>query len=473
MTAPLNGIPTFVNWTMVTNETGLWSPLLPAIDAKALLSEYSSTYPDLKLSLCEGKDKARIFLYRGDITLECYKKYPDLAEVVHLVWQDKFIKPPEDVKYLQPEEIPAYNARIKVRSEEEFRAKLQKRFDEAQKTLGQTPNIKWDIAVGVVKEESSSEDDMDLDSFSEEDYEDDAFSEEESADIFTILNGRSHTTDYSNIFALKPGCEKRKLETGSATAIGRRQNQEDQLCVKMLQLGERVIPCFGVFDGHDGFLTASLLSEASILALINPLKMLESSPKLDEQSICDLLTTLYVHLGRDIKQHFPEERAGSTALFAMIIDDILWVDNVGDTRAILCRNGAVTALSIDANFGSKKAFKSAWKRGQNVFNVLETMRVRTLNMHRAVGHNEMTSGINPRGHVMPLDLNNLEKGEYHLLIASDGLWGHSTSEQVAARVAALAAQHASCEKIAGDLIVNAVEAGSLDNVTALVVKITV
>lgn len=458
--------PTFENWTMAINDLGLFSPVLPTNEAKVILSEYSSTYPDLKLVLHppEGKDKTQIFLYRGDITLECYKKYPALAEAVHLIWQDQFIKPPADVKFLKPEEIPAYNERVIMRSEEDFRAKLQKRFDEAQKTLGKEPRIEWDIAVGLIEEESSSMSDL-------EEY---SISEEESEDIAAILEGRCYVNAYQEIHALKPGSEMRKLETGVASATGRRQNQEDKLCVKMLNIGERVIPCFGVFDGHDGDLTSYLLSEVSAISLsTHILKMLASHPILYDQSIYNLLTTLYVHIGRDIKQHFPQDRGASTALFAFIIDDILWVVNVGDTRAILCRNGAVTALSIDANFETEKGYKSVWKRGQNVFSVFETKRVRNLNMHRAVGHDEMTSGINPRGQVMPLDLKNLAEGEYHLVIASDGLWGRGTSEQVAARVALLSSQNVSCPEIAWDLVKKAVEAGSLDNVTVIVVKITV
>ena len=62
-----------------------------------------------------------------------------------------------------------------------------------------------------------------------------------------------------------------------------------------------------------------------------------------------VMTTAFEETDKQYKAAFPQAafQCGATAVVVLIIDNILICANVGDARAVLCRNGKAIDLSID------------------------------------------------------------------------------------------------------------------------------
>lgn len=231
------------------------------------------------------------------------------------------------------------------------------------------------------------------------------------------------------------------------------------------------IPLYGIFDGHGGDGCAKYLEKnlPSYLktqfekALANT-----STTEEEEAAIVNVLKITFVELGAEYRKSHSGQ-GGSTANIAIIFKNTIYVANVGDTRCILIKNGKAIALSEDAKPALEKYKRGVENRHCVVLEINGIARVGgNLATARAVGHNEITSGLSPRAKIIKYSLNQLPpKGNHFLLIACDGLWDVASSKQVAQTIKNIAKQ--TPEKIATYLICKAYEAKSLDNLSALVV----
>lgn len=235
---------------------------------------------------------------------------------------------------------------------------------------------------------------------------------------------------------------------------------------------EHQVPLYGIFDGHGGIACARYLSKHLASYLRSHLETALSSVNSEEEeeaAIFNVLKLAFVDLGADYRKFYRGE-GGSTANIAIILKNQLWVANVGDTRAILATNGHVIALSEDAKPGLEKYRKGVETRHATVVEVDGIPRVKgNLATARAVGHNEMHSGVNPRAKVIKYPLDQLPKGKNFLVIACDGLWDVASSLQVAKTIHKIA--HLPPDEIASFLARKAFEANSSDNLSVLVVAL--
>ena len=123
----------------------------------------------------------------------------------------------------------------------------------------------------------------------------------------------------------------------------------------------------------------------------------------------------------------------------------LWLANVGDSRAVLCRGGAVALASVDHDLTQQAERQRCEALGARVMEtagclrlvppegepsllVVKGARRLTLNMSRALGHRILSGyGISaiPQLYELPI-----KKGD-RLVIASDGLWDVLSNELVA------------------------------------------
>lgn len=275
---------------------------------------------------------------------------------------------------------------------------------------------------------------------------------------------------------IEPVSIETESNAGIAHMQGTRPTMEDTHISTTLTLNFNnrtyYFPLYGIFDGHGGADCAKFLEDHIASYLTTRLDQVltgSASPEIEEAAIFNLLKLAFVELGAEYQKLRGE--GGSTANIAIIINNTLWVANVGDTRAILVRNGKAIALSEDAKPGLEKYKRDVENRHATVFEINGIARVQgNLATARAVGHHEITSGINPRAKIIKYDLAQLTKAERaFLVIACDGLWDVASSNQVAHTMKGMAKKSAA--EIASILVRKGYEAGSQDNISALVVPL--
>jgi protein phosphatase len=144
-------------------------------------------------------------------------------------------------------------------------------------------------------------------------------------------------------------------------------------------------------------------------------------------------------------------RMGTTAVLAVRKDDRVWVAGLGDSRAYLVRGNQVEQLTVDhtvadalARNGTltpEQARQSPWRHV----------------LYKFLGCAEMNDGPEVRPFVP-------EAGD-RLVLGSDGLTNYITDEDLVAG----ARTHASPQEWAASLVRTALDRGSNDNVTCVVV----
>ncbi len=435
----------FDDWVLHRSGKTLLSPtfsdLLTAVKS---LHQLKETYPKINFSLrvWESIKQARIELSRFDISLDIYRSYPNLAERIRVLWGEKFVTPDPEIRIV--DNLVNHNARFRCYKTGELQEHLKRRFDEAQRLLGRERCLEWDQVCG--KDEKDRK----------------------------IPKESSDPACACKIDLELPGNCAEELNAAGAMTAGQRDYQEDRIALGQLNFKFGSVQYFAVFDGHGGCGTSEYLKNniGEKLRTILPPALSPYLQDYKEQTIFNSLKLLFLEMAKMIRKE-ETGASGSTAVLALTIDKALWVVNVGDSRAILCSDGKVAALSIDAELKTEKECRSVWKRGQNIFvsSNQNIRRVGQMNMSRGVNHDEERSGLNPRGQVIRYDLNQLQEGNNYLLLGSDGLFAVATSEQVAERVQFLARSNPASKAIASQLVQDAFKAGSSDNISAVVVQL--
>ncbi len=152
------------------------------------------------------------------------------------------------------------------------------------------------------------------------------------------------------------------------------------------------------------------------------------------------------------------ETCGSTACVGIIRMEsghkVLYIANVGDTRAILSRNGVEERLSIDHKVSEKSEHDRITKEGGVIMND----RVGgTLILTRAMGDFALKdSGVICKPTIRKHFIRPFDR---FVVIASDGVYDTLSDEDVVK----MCDLEDSTDKISKDIIVKALETGSQDN----------
>ncbi|MGC2595141.1 MAG: PP2C family protein-serine/threonine phosphatase [Rhabdochlamydiaceae bacterium] len=264
------------------------------------------------------------------------------------------------------------------------------------------------------------------------------------------------------------------LQVGIAHAQGRRPAMEDEHLATSFDLviGGKHYPVqlFGIFDGHGGPMAARFVRDHLQRKLRETL--IEFNPSgLSEGGIWRALKMTCVRLNNDFKnqQGSVARDQGTTATIAMILDNHLWTANVGDARTILDNDGTPIQLSHDAKPDDVHYRKGIEHRGGAVIDINGTPRVNgSLAVGRAIGDHHLNGAITARPKITVKPLAEIQHGS-HLILCCDGIFDVSTTASVAN--AAHANKTASPKTLARNIIYSAYQAGSTDNLSALVVKI--
>ncbi|XP_061360107.1 probable protein phosphatase 2C 76 isoform X2 [Gastrolobium bilobum] len=248
-----------------------------------------------------------------------------------------------------------------------------------------------------------------------------------------------------------------RLSCGYSSFRGKRVTMEDFYDIKTLKIGGQSICLFGIFDGHGGSRAAEYLKEHLFDNLIKHPKFLTDAKlaisETYQQTDADFLDSE--------KDNFRDD--GSTASTAVLVDNHLYVANVGDSRTIISKAGKAIALSDD----HKPNRSDERKRIENAGGVVMwagTWRVGgVLAMSRAFGNRMLKQFVVAEPEIQDQEMD--EQIEL-LILASDGLWDVVQNDDAVS----LARAEEEPEAAARKLTEAAFSRGSADNITCIVVR---
>ncbi|CAJ1972341.1 unnamed protein product [Sphenostylis stenocarpa] len=251
--------------------------------------------------------------------------------------------------------------------------------------------------------------------------------------------------------------EDGRLSCGYSSFRGKRVTMEDFYDIKTLKIGGKSICLFGIFDGHGGSRAAEYLKEHLFDNLLKHPKFLTDA----KLAISETYKQTDANFLDSEKDTYRDD--GSTASTAVLVDNHLFVANVGDSRTIVSKAGKAIALSED----HKPNRSDERKRIENAGGVVMwagTWRVGgVLAMSRAFGNRMLKQFVVAEPEIQDQQID--EQIEL-LILASDGLWDVVQNDDAVS----LARTEEEPEAAARKLTEAAFARGSADNITCIVVR---
>uniref|UniRef100_A0A7S0J6S1 PPM-type phosphatase domain-containing protein n=1 Tax=Calcidiscus leptoporus TaxID=127549 RepID=A0A7S0J6S1_9EUKA len=247
---------------------------------------------------------------------------------------------------------------------------------------------------------------------------------------------------------------------GASTLQGRRPKQEDRyFAADQLPGGPPGMRFYAVYDGHGGERAACFATETMHKCLIKS-KAFQSRDHIKalEQAFLDVENQFLRIAEREGLSD------GTTALVALIEDANLTVAHVGDSRGVLCRDGAAIAITEDHKPELEAERQRIESLGGFVSHIGCWRAMGILAMSRAIGDLFLKPYVTAQPEVRKVPL---QDSDEFIVLASDGIFDVFDNEQVVRIVRAAS----SPQQAASLLTKSAFVAGSLDNLTAVVVAL--
>ncbi|KAJ0399604.1 hypothetical protein P43SY_008923 [Pythium insidiosum] len=218
---------------------------------------------------------------------------------------------------------------------------------------------------------------------------------------------------------------------------------------------------YGVFDGHGG------ATCSAILALLFPLYLLLSTDF--QTNLIAAAKRACLAINDEILRREAADlcEGGSTGLSVMIRNRVVYCCNTGDCRAILVSRGEVKPLTTDHKAGNELEKQRIEDAGGMVLYVRGIARVNgRLAVSRAFGDSELQEYViaNPE-----ISCHELTQDDEYIVLGSDGLWDVLTNEAVATCIRNN--PWLSIEDLSKALMNRAIELGSSDNITVIVIDV--
>ncbi|CAH1780661.1 unnamed protein product [Owenia fusiformis] len=266
---------------------------------------------------------------------------------------------------------------------------------------------------------------------------------------------------------VKASWELRKGNVGVYAIQGRRNHMEDRFNV-VLDLEHTGTSIYGIFDGHGGEFAADFTEKTLFKTIM--VRLLKAALAGSTEDLSALLTEEFLYVDKQLLaiEKATNEVSGTTALIAMVKDNILTVANVGDSRGVLCDcNGKAVALSIDHKPQLLKERKRIKKAGGFIsFNGVWRV-VGVLATSRAMGDYPLKEKnfVIAEPDVLTFDLNEVKPD--FMILATDGLWDAFSNEEAVMYVKErLDEPHFGAKS----LVFQAYYRGSLDNISVMIVN---
>ena len=255
----------------------------------------------------------------------------------------------------------------------------------------------------------------------------------------------------------------------SASLQGKRESNEDQHFyfnnLNGNKNGNKII-FFSVFDGHGGKGVSKYLKKNLPKYFIN--KRIEYNNKLE---VSKYILKAYSKIQNNLEKKHPRmsQYSGSTASTCILSKNKnqlnLWVINVGDSRGVLCnKNNVAIQLSQDHKPNVKSERKRIEKLGGKIKFDGYDWRIQDLSLSRAFGDSDSTPYVT---HLPQIYKYKISKNDKFIILGCDGVWD-VLSNQKAVNYVNKFYSHYNKINIAKKLANYAIEQGSTDNVTVII-----
>ncbi|XP_037534274.1 integrin-linked kinase-associated serine/threonine phosphatase 2C [Nematolebias whitei] len=249
------------------------------------------------------------------------------------------------------------------------------------------------------------------------------------------------------------------------------------------------ISYFAVFDGHGGARASQYAAEHLHLNLAKrfPSGDNENEDKLIKKCLLDAFRQTDEDFLKKASSQKPSWKDGSTATCLLVVDDMVYVANLGDSRAVMCRTET-------AEDGQKKSLTLALSKEHNPTIYEERMRIQrsggTVRDGRVLGVLEVSRSIGDGqykrcGVISTPDIRRcqLTANDSFIILACDGLFKVFSADETVKFVlgvlqedsvepkASLTDQEVRFEAACQQLASEAVRRGCADNVTVILVSI--
>lgn len=221
-----------------------------------------------------------------------------------------------------------------------------------------------------------------------------------------------------------------------------------------------------VFDGHGGHQAAELLLALLPQQLLQQPALLAAPAAALEAAVAACETSLLAQLASG-----GWEGAGSTLVAALLVDDALHVANVGDCRAVLGKGAEATQLTRDHKPSCTIEQARIAAADPDATITSDGYLYGDLAVGRALGSPLLKRDASKRALVATPEMgsSSLSGAEDFLVLASDGVWDSLTNRDAVQTIRRSLASECSAEVAAAALVRRAMQLGSSDNVSALVV----
>lgn len=250
------------------------------------------------------------------------------------------------------------------------------------------------------------------------------------------------------------------MQYGFSMLRGKRYTMEDTIFAKFEQDNGTEVGLFGVFDGHGGPAAAEFVKSNLFKNMLKSDRFADDLHKAIEEAF---LMTDQHYLDED---ELAKRDDGCTAVVAVLTGSRLVVANLGDSRAVLSRNGKAVPLSIDhkpnrqderqriEDLGGAVVWAGTWRVGG------------VLAVSRAFGDRMLKRFVVADPEIKEEQV--MEGEDDALIMATDGLWDVINNQEAAAIIKDISDP----EKAAKRLSEEALRLGSNDNISCIVVKFT-
>ncbi|PRP74630.1 hypothetical protein PROFUN_03552 [Planoprotostelium fungivorum] len=220
---------------------------------------------------------------------------------------------------------------------------------------------------------------------------------------------------------------------------------------------------FGVFDGHGGVRCANYLAEVLHFNIFNSEYFARGR---FEESIKEGFRKTDEDFLEQCRKHYLMD--GSTCAIAMIVDCKLYTAHAGDSRVVLCRDKTAIRLTEDHKPDRDDELARVEKAGGEVIFRGNCFRVAgDLAMSRSFGDLRLKEPLKMVISEPEIRVEELTPKDKWVIIASDGLWD-VVSDQKACDIVR---RFDSPEEASKRLVDYALSMGTMDNTTAVVVKL--
>jgi len=250
---------------------------------------------------------------------------------------------------------------------------------------------------------------------------------------------------------------------------------------KNSDLNERdILGYFSVFDGHGGKQTSQFLGDTFFDQVWQHVKVADLKVSSWKNALTEAFLSIETKMHEEWIRSGGEslKNSGSTAVTVFIQSNQIICANVGDSRAILCREGEVKFLSRDQRPSRIDEKKRLEEGGIKLNHKCVEINGYLLSTSRTLADFELKPSESILTHpLVPLpEIKQVKplKGDSFIVLASDGLWDVMTNEAVGDFVKdALKRFDGSAQKAATALANSAMGRGSKDNISVVLVVLDV